>query len=71
MLRQANTIMVILNALKSRALFLLTRCLSSRFHRTDRRPWENTTRKQSLFLPHFRVNHQDRLYLATVVAEVV
>ena len=64
MLRQANTTIAVLNAwvFQSRALFLLTRYLSSRFHRTDRRPWENTTRKQSLFLYHLRLNHRDRLF---------
>ena len=53
------------------SLFLQTRYLSSRFHRTDRQPWENTTWKQSLFFYHSRLNHPDRLCLAAVVEEVV
>ena len=56
---------------QSRALFLLTRYLSSRFHRTDQRPWENTTWKQFLSLYHSRLNYPDRLYLATVVATFI
>ena len=47
---------------QSRALFLLTRYLSSRFHRIDRRPWENTTRKQSFFLYRLRLRSRSPVF---------